>query len=202
MWIAKFLIALLLLSGVAHAGFVGTGQPVAFPGWKTGVYYSHPGEDTNATSSLSANTAYANLWVFPVGGTPSKIGISVTATGTATECRIGVYKYKDGVPDALVLDTGALNVQSTGEKEYTNTTYIPAGYYAPLVVCNGTVTTRSMDLEGEPYGLGQPSPGGGSPIMRYGRTNTTLNYGPMPSTFGDATAVSSALNHIKIYFKF
>lgn len=119
---------------------------IRFPGYQSGVYITGRMFNAGATGTvaLAANTLYAMPLILDGPATWTKISLNVTATGTAANCRLGVFNAgADGAPSTLMFDGGVASVGSTGTKDVTISQTIIAGFYYGVVVCDGTVTVTA-----------------------------------------------------------
>lgn len=117
-----------------------------FPGYQSGVYITGRMFNAGATGTvaLAANTLYAMPLVMDGAASWTKISINVTSTGTAANCRLGVFTADtNGAPSTLLFDGGVANVTGTGTKDVTISQTINPGFYYGVVVCDGTVTVTS-----------------------------------------------------------
>lgn len=168
------------------------------PAIVTNNYYFTPFAAVEA--AISPNNGIMNcypIW-FSHTETWTRIGVNVaTGSGTATEkVRLGIWENGAGnLPGALLLDTGELSIETSGEKEATISVSLSAntlywiGYngngdngVAQLISCGGayhgnspfTWTFGTPDLSGitDFYGSG------------YFGFYRSLAYGALPDPFG------------------
>lgn len=166
--------------------------PPVIPRQVSGGYYDLntliPGS-VSAGSALGANQLYATWLYVPAGGqTYTAVQISVTATGTATEARVGFYlEGADGQPGDLILELGStFNVSGTGDKEVTQTFALPGGIVHPVILLNGTCTVHAYGtLNASLYGYTSAS----STSRRNTAARSTYPYAALPSTFGTPTGL-------------
>lgn len=109
-----------------NAGLVEYAPPY-HPGIVPGRYYSAP-HDTIAANSVSANVIYFIPVHLPQRALVTKIGFTVTTSG-AGNARLGIYRAKGGVPEALMIDAGAISVSTAGDKEITIAQSLESGTY-------------------------------------------------------------------------
>lgn len=95
--------------------------------------------------ALSANTLYFAPYRSEYGGEVSSIGIPITAVAAGKSIRLGLFACDAvGKPGALLAETGALSVASTGDVSGSVTSIaIPPGYYWIGMVSDGTPSIRS-----------------------------------------------------------
>ena len=126
----------------------------------SGRYY--PASLGTATSTTSINTPYLAPFFVPnvEGVTVNEIGIEVTATGTGTYARAGIFKAHPvtGKPDLLVGDSGLIDITATGFRSVSGLSiYLPQGWYYSALMRETTSTVRSHNTD--PYGpLGFTAP--------------------------------------------
>lgn len=82
------------------------------------AYFTSPIILLSTTSSaVVANVVYYQP-IFLPGSVVDRIGVEVT-TGTAGNCRVGLYTSVNGVPSELIVGSGALSTLGTGIIEAT-----------------------------------------------------------------------------------
>lgn len=99
------------------------------------------------TVALSANTLYA--WPLLMNGqaTWTTIAVNVTTTGTAANCRLGVFASgTDSLPNTLVVDAGTTAVGTTGNKTVAFSQQLNPGLSYGVAVCDGTVTVQGSSF--------------------------------------------------------
>jgi hypothetical protein len=113
------------------------------------TYYTQPGVALIGSANTYALVSDTDFYTPYFVDTPlvvDQIAFHVTATGTATTARIGLYAADtDWQPKGAPLaDSGAVSVAGTGLKTYTPGTPIFAarGRYLGVMAANGTVTVR------------------------------------------------------------
>ena len=165
--------------------------PASIPVWKTGRYYDFKSSNpaTASTGALAANTIYAQLQWF--SGQPiDRIGTSVTtgaAAGKLLRCGLATMGT-DGLPDALLVDSGNLAADGIAGVEATVAVTPPRGWGWTLLITDGTPTVVSYAIERMPAILGWSS-----------LTTTTLElcvtksqtFGAFPATFGAISSYQS-----------
>lgn len=162
--------------------------------WITGNYYDYGvtrAASAPAGSALSANTIYTSLIdVPPPGEDIDRIAIEVTATGTATLARVGIFRIgEDGKPSSLLIDGGAVDVSGTGRKEATVAIFLPPGPIAAAVLCNGTVTLMAYGTPStSPYGYADTLTTTKQACAVYG----SFAYAALPATFVTSSIIASA----------
>lgn len=111
-----------------------------------GRYY--PANLALSTSTTTSNAVYLTPFFVPnvEGVTVDELGVEVTATGTGTYARVGIFKaHPDtGAPDLLVGDSGLIDITSTGFRSNTGLgIYLPQGWYYSTVQRDTTSTIRT-----------------------------------------------------------
>jgi len=177
----------------APAASVGSGLPLQLP-IQDGRYYGplcYFESDDVATVSDIADTMIALPFVAQQQKMWSKIGIYVNDTeGTAKSVRLGIYSSgSDGLPDALVIDAGLVDLQSSGEQEKDISELLDADtrYWlvalseagtstATLVGFNNNGSTRILQ-----WMFGAPDGGGGGVGVGVVKSQA---FGALPSSFG------------------
>lgn len=99
----------------------------------------------SATNVLAANIIYVRPFIIPNDTIPGKVTsfhFNITATGTATKARIGLWgKNTSGQPGVLVQQSTDFAVGTTGVKTYSFTALtIPPGRYYVGIVTDGSLT--------------------------------------------------------------
>lgn len=161
----------------------------------SGRYYGYRSfyGGTATTNAISANVHSANPFIVPKSGTFDRIAVNVTATGTATLMRLGVYSATAaGIPDALLLDSGALDPSGTGIKEATISLALVAGnlYYFTLVA-NGSLTVTAITTNAAAFGNADASDTAGRSHL-----TSTHAYAALPATYGAITSYGQLCPHI------
>jgi len=119
----------------------------AFPqGLKPAITrYSLPGWEFFSTldSTVSAGRIYY-IPIFLARSTRfDRIGIYV-GTAVSGLARLGIYAWKNGLPNALLLNAGTVSHGTTGAKEITIDVTLK-GYYFLAVRCSGAPALRGPD---------------------------------------------------------
>jgi len=119
---------------------------VAGVGYASGVFTTGRvgNAATTQTGRLSANMLYATPLILDAAYTWTGLSINVTATGTAANCRLGIFNSVDGYPNTLLLDAGALHVGKVGTKTATIHQLLRQGVYYGVVVCDGSLTVSVL----------------------------------------------------------
>jgi len=162
----------------------------------SGRYYGHRNfyGGTPTTAAVGANTLYAQLFAVPVAMTADRIAINVTGAGAAaTGVRLGVYSaLANGQPDALLVDSGALLVDTTGTKTATiSQVFVPGVQYWLALVSDGTPTFAATVVVGGP--LGSTDPSTASSTVTCVRAFT---YAALPAAWGTPTSYGGTVPHI------
>lgn len=127
--------------------------PQGVRGIASGFYTSGEiiGVGSASTLALNANTLYAWPLIFDYPQTWTTIAVNVTNTGTATQCRLGIFNAggngtgsPDGYPNTLIVDAGTVSVSGMGVASATINQFLPTGLSYGVIVCNGTVTVTSI----------------------------------------------------------
>jgi hypothetical protein len=163
-------------------------------GLAAGRFYTQPAL-AYTTVALASNTLYAVPFDNPSGGTISKLGAQVTATGTATQCDLGVYSALGGAPGSLLLDSGQIAASAVGMKVNTglNLVLLPNTLYFLAMGCNGTVTVEATGSASGLTGVlvGLPD------FVTSASTSVSVawTYGAfsLPASFGAASYASSTV---------
>lgn len=151
------------------------------PKWGTSTIWSLPGV---YVTGVGARAIVANrLYYFPFqiykAKTLDQLLLEVTAAGAAlTVARMGIYAADlDWQPGALILDAGAVAVDSTGVKSIALAQALSPGQYLLCVLSNGAPTLRTW--LGSHQGLGiYPAWGPNSILVGFSAAQT---YGALPN---------------------
>ncbi|MCK9355817.1 MAG: hypothetical protein M0R22_01525 [Dehalococcoidia bacterium] len=106
-------------------------RPRIFNEWqavRTGSYYGGTGSNTQ---QIANNRLYATYLAVARGVTVDRIGTTVYEAAAEGHLRMGIYRDDDldAYPESLVLDAGAVDVSTTGEKAVSIDLHLPAGIY-------------------------------------------------------------------------
>jgi hypothetical protein len=136
---------------------------------------------------VAAGRLYAVPIEIPTPTTFTKIGINVTtgATGSPVMARLGIYKDQKGVPGALVVDAGEVDVTTVAAVEATISKTLFGRYWLAVIFESAsslqiTLQSSASTLVGE---YGAEGPVGGANVLR-----PTVTYGPPPSTYPTVTS--------------
>ena len=90
---------------------------------------------TGSAGAVSAGRLYAVPIGIPTPTTFTKIGINVTtgATGSPAPARLGIYKDQKGVPGALVVDAGEVDVTTIAAVEATISKTLFGRYWLAVI---------------------------------------------------------------------
>ena len=142
---------------------------------------------TGAAGTVSAGRLYAVPIDIPTPMTFTKIGINVTtgATGSPVAGRLGIYKDHKGVPGALVVDAGQVDVTTIAAVEATISKTLFGRYWLAVIFESATslqITLQSSASTnvGE---YGAEGPIGGANVLR-----PVVAYGALPSTYPTVTS--------------
>jgi hypothetical protein len=149
------------------------------------------------TSSQVADVLYATPIAIYQPHTFDRITFGVLVTGTATLARVGIYEMlPTGLPGALVVDAGTVDVSGTGVKEVTIDQDLLPGVYALAIVMDGTITlTRiasSNPALSEAWGLGSSIT---TPTTLYSVAHT---FAALPDPFGSGSFSAADTPHLRL----
>jgi hypothetical protein len=150
---------------------------------------------TGTAAAPSAGRLYAVPIEIPTPTTFTKIGINVTtgATGSPVAARLGIYKDHKGVPGALVVDAGEVDVTTIAAVEATISKTLFGRYW--LAVIFESATSLQITLQSSAStnvgDYGAEGPIGGANVLR-----PTVTYGPLPSTYPTVTSADFATANI------
>ena len=172
-------------------------------GFATGQSYTSPATTFGTfTTPTAGGILYAIPFVSPLGGPISKMSIFVTAAGTATKCRLGVYGVDSGAPGALLLDAGDVTLSGTGVQQKLGLNFLlsPNALYFLALGCDKDVTLEAGGATGNLSGM----LGG---LAAYDKPNVNISvawtYGSLPPAFGTPTytpgTVSVPVNMANVY---
>lgn len=178
----------------------------AMPPWRAGLYYdvsSSPGfSGAAATSARVAGSEYATPIFVPRGrnnGPPSidRIGVNISSGGgVGTKFRLGIRTMTDGLPDALLLDSGELDANSTGQIQATISFTFPYAdeWFFLTMLTDGTPTITSYaTIISTPNGFSALNSTSG--VNRYLKT---VSYGALPASYGTPTTESNLADRIGV----
>jgi hypothetical protein len=149
-----------------------------------------------ASRTASANRLYAMPFMLNADTTLDRIGCSIQS-GHASNARLGIYNWENGVPTSLVLDAGEVSVSTSGDKLITINQSLDAGIYVLAVVFAGTPNFEQQDYSGTTFGNGGVT-SASLHNMIFGNSSTNVNrigcytahtYGVLPDPFGSPTWV-------------
>jgi hypothetical protein len=153
---------------------------------------------TGSAGAVSAGRLYAVPIEIHTPTTFTKIGINVTTGASASPgpARLGICKDHKGVPGALVVDAGEVDVTSVsgaGGTEATISKTLFGRYW--LAVIFESATTLQITLQSSAStnvgDYGAEGPIGGANVLR-----PTVTYGPLPSTYPSVTSADFATANI------
>lgn len=184
-------------SNIASGTLAAARHPVSLvkhPGYQASLYYTSPFV-TQTTGAVLANTLYFEpiyIGGATSGTTFTKQSVDVTATGTATNCELGIYGNSNGSVGSLITDSGHVAVGSSGQKELTGLSLSSLfGWYFLAVGCDGTVTLEVQGSAGNglAYFLGMST--ATAPITGYD-VAWTYSAGGLPSSPSVSTNTSTS----------
>lgn len=132
------------------------------------------------STATIADVIFAHVFPVPRKMRFDKIGCAAEAApASGSRARVGVYNSDgDGKPNALLADSGELNIEGYGMKEATINLTLDKGLYFIAFLCN----TSSAYLDACSSFL---SPlGGATSFFSVGRWERNFAYGPLPNPFG------------------
>lgn len=110
-------------------------------GYAAGRFYAgetlSPGTAASVLA-VAADTMYVMPFTVRQQKTWTKIGCTVTTGSAGVFAYLGIYRMENGVPTTLVLDAGALGLESTGTKEITISQPLLSGTYALILLANNS----------------------------------------------------------------
>ncbi|HEY1506647.1 MAG TPA: hypothetical protein VGF92_20255, partial [Stellaceae bacterium] len=175
----------LFIGDGVSAGGVNIGLSAMMPGYVSGRYY-FPGATSTNTAALTANTIYAApIWILQRQSF-TKLGVEIT-TAAGTNGRLGVYKWANGVPTALLLDAGAISTATTGYKELTGLALtLNPGVYGLAFLPDAAVTVRICNNQGFQYFAALVLGASGSNQSSELGVDAPQSFGALPATFPTA----------------
>lgn len=112
--------------------------------WVTGRYYTCPIDTTLGTGAAS-NALMRGVPIYvpnPTGVTITAIGVEITAGGTGSTARFGIYgMLPSGLPGPLILDGSTVATTGTGFTSVTVSKFLRQGWYFIASVNTGTAPT-------------------------------------------------------------
>lgn len=136
-------------------------------------------------------------------GVIDRIAVEVTGNVATAVGRCGIYRATSIInlyPSSLVVESGELDVSSTGIKAVTVSAFLEAGLYWMVFlggVANGNM--RRPAVSGEAPLLGAPTTLGANPNNRI---EATFAYAALPSTFPASAVMSTSANHAVVHVRF
>lgn len=152
-------------------------------GYAAGRYYAgetlSPGS-ASGTLALSANTMYVMPFILRQQQTWTKLGCTVTTGSAGVFAYLGIYRMENGIPTKLILDAGALGLETSGTKEITISQALLSGTYALVVLPNnsGATVRAGTPSDVAVAMLGASAVGTADTLITASQT-----YGTLPSTF-------------------
>lgn len=161
------------------------------------VFYSALAIRAASNISTSADTLRAVPFIVPRKITLDRIGLNVTGYGGGAYARLGIYNDLGTAPDTLLLDAGAVSIDSTGLKTIViDRTLNPGIYWLTFVTSSGLVT-----LAGSASGNVLPVLGFGATDLSqtYNGYTAPFTYAALPATFpAMTTAVLGACVFVRV----
>jgi len=157
-------------------------RPRMFNEWQAvrpGSYYGGAGSNTQ---SIYANRLYATYLAVPRGVMVDRIGVVINEAAVGGSLRMGIYRDDnlDTYPDSLVLDAGAIDVGTTGEKTIEMSQHLEGGIYFLAFISDAT---PKLWLQADPRWR---CPMGQGAAVGYYANVWQVNshaYGPLPDPF-------------------
>lgn len=155
--------------------------PAHHMGMTSGRYYSAPHNGSISTAAVAANVIYAEKIFIPTRKTLTNVGFGVSVAHNSN-ARMCVFTSVDGKLGNLVVQTGEISCNSTGEKSFTVNQMLDAGTYFLCALFQGTPTVyiHSMDTSSQINNLGAGAFNTASDLTTY----YNFAYGPFPSSAG------------------
>jgi hypothetical protein len=156
---------------------------------------------TGSAGAVSAGRLYAVPIEIPTPTTFTKIGINVTtgATGSPAPARLGIYKDQKGVPGALVVDAGEVDVTTIAAVEATISKTLFGRYWLAVIFesASSLQITLQSSASTNVGDYGAEGPVGGANVLR-----PSVTYGPLPSTYASVTSASfDTANILRIWLR-
>lgn len=120
--------------------------PTFHLGLRPGRYYSAP-YNVLAATQYAANTIYLSNVYVPHRAGIIELGFTVTAAGTATKARMGLYQVANGAIIARAR-TSEIDVTAPGNKSGAIRVKADSGTYFIALILNGTCTINGESIEG------------------------------------------------------
>lgn len=186
-------------NGAGQLSFVtaggGSSETVLTTGFRSSYYIPTLGHRrifTNVNVTLVANTLYAMPYILTSSGTFDRIAIDVKTASSGHTLRLGIYEMTSGgIPGALVVDAGTVDVGTLGSKEVTISETLTAnkGYFVAYVT-DGTpgLSGAQFDQNVTNCFLGMEAPTDGG-INLYTISHT---FGALPDPYGTPTGFSDS----------
>lgn len=154
--------------------------------WDYGCAYP----TTTGTQLLITGTIYAQKLKIPRGLAITKIFAEIATGGAAGKLiRLGLYTVgADGLPDALLADTGSLAADVTGEIGASSSLVLPYDEVWTAALSDGAPTLRAYVTDRSPQFMGWSS---ATATTRETALTKTQAYGALPATFGTPTSYVS-----------
>lgn len=177
----------IAIRGANDRALVGTFRPPSVAAI-SGRYY---GQRNNyggvaATMALVANTLYAVPFTAPRAMALDRLGLNITGAAAGGKLlRLGLYLATPyGLPDVLIVGSGALAADATGVALATVDAKLKAhALYYFACVSDGTPTVTSLTMNVSPFGGNDGTDvGGGASMTR------TFAYAALPQAWGTIAA--------------
>lgn len=141
--------------------------------WVTGRFYGYPfGLATGTTAAASTVMRLIPIYVPNLGGvTVTSIGVEVTAGGTGSLARFGIYgPQANGLPGDLIVDGGTAATTGTGFVSVSVSTLLRQGWWYAAVAhatTSSLPTVRASSATIMTGPLGASSPADTTAYQRY-----------------------------------
>jgi hypothetical protein len=132
-------------------------------------------------TGFAANIFYCIPFQMRAEMSVTKLGMDVDAAVASSFVRLGIYTMGlNGEPDSLIVDSGAIDTSTTGNKTATVASFkLKAGYYYAVILGDSAIdiqatfnTDISTTFIGHPVGETKP----------YGLLSGVYTYGALPAT--------------------
>ena len=144
------------------------------PGWENEAFDTvtvTAGERSYTPILVSETTTYTRIWIRSLG--PPVVGL----------CRLGVYRFRDGAPGALVLDAGSVATDPPGVKEIVISLQLQPGYYFLARVIDAAANLRCIKRL-DPYGY---------PLSTFAQSQNLQHHRTLLAVAGQVAQVAGGL---------
>jgi len=162
-------------------------RPRVFNEWQAVRPNSYYGGAGSNTQQITANRLYATYLALPRGVRLDRIAVSVYEGVESGHLRLGIYRDDnlDTYPESLVLDAGAVDASTSGEKAVSIGLHLEPGIYFLTFVSDAT---PKLWLNADPRWR---CPMGQGASLSYWHNVWQVNshaYGPLPDPFPSGAA--------------